>query len=67
MWSNFWKDFNSEHEWRFPELAPWQIQRSFGKMFRIFLCEDRHFFILEEFSLNFTLFVSSPRLVVTAE
>jgi hypothetical protein len=30
MWSNFWKDFNSEHEWRFPELAPWQIQRSFG-------------------------------------
>jgi hypothetical protein len=30
MWSNFWKDFHSEHEWRFPEIAPLQIQRSLG-------------------------------------
>jgi hypothetical protein len=32
MWSNFWGDFQSEHEWRFPELAPWQIQRLHGNL-----------------------------------
>jgi hypothetical protein len=30
MSSNFWNDFHSEHEWRFPEIAPWQIQRALG-------------------------------------
>jgi hypothetical protein len=30
MWSNFWKDLHSEHEWRFPEIAPWQIHRALG-------------------------------------
>ena len=30
MGSTFWKDFNSEDRWRFPEIAPWQIQRSLG-------------------------------------
>jgi hypothetical protein len=30
MWSNFWTDFNSEDRWRFPEIAPWQIQKSLG-------------------------------------
>lgn len=30
MSSNFWNDFHSEHEWRFPEIAPWQIQRNLG-------------------------------------
>lgn len=30
MWSNFWNDFHSEHEWRFPEVAPWKIQRALG-------------------------------------
>ena len=30
MSSNFWNDFQSEHEWRFPEVAPSQIQRALG-------------------------------------
>jgi hypothetical protein len=30
MSSNLWNDFHSEHEWRFPEIAPWQIQRNLG-------------------------------------
>jgi hypothetical protein len=30
MWSNFWKDFLSKDHWRFPEIAPWQVQKSFG-------------------------------------
>ena len=30
MWSNFWKDFESEDRWRFPDVAPWQVQKSFG-------------------------------------
>lgn len=30
MWSNLWKDFLSEDHWRFPEIAPWQVQKSFG-------------------------------------
>jgi hypothetical protein len=30
MWSNFWKDFESENRWRFPDVAPWQVQKSFG-------------------------------------
>ena len=30
MWLNFWRDFASEEQWRFPEVAPWQIERSLG-------------------------------------
>jgi len=30
MWSNFWRDFQSEHDWRFPDVPPWQIYRYFG-------------------------------------
>ena len=30
MWSNLWKDFLSEEHWRFSEIAPWQVQKSFG-------------------------------------
>lgn len=30
MWSKFWKDFISEDQWRFPEIAPRQIERSLG-------------------------------------
>ena len=30
MFSSFWKDFQSEHEWRFPEIPPWQIHRYLG-------------------------------------
>jgi hypothetical protein len=30
MWSNFWKDLHSGHEWRFPEIALWQIHRALG-------------------------------------
>ena len=30
IWSNFWKDFQSEHDWRFPEVPPWQIHRYLG-------------------------------------
>jgi len=28
--SNFWTDFQSEHDWRFPEVPPWQIHRYLG-------------------------------------
>jgi hypothetical protein len=28
--SNFWTDFQSEHDWRFPEVPPWQIYRYLG-------------------------------------
>jgi hypothetical protein len=27
MFSSFWTDFQNEHEWRFPEIPPWQIHR----------------------------------------
>lgn len=30
MWSNFWKDLLVEDLWMFPEVAPWQIQKSIG-------------------------------------
>ena len=30
MWSRFWTDFQSEHDWRFPEVPPWQIHRYLG-------------------------------------
>jgi hypothetical protein len=30
MWSHFWKDFLSEDRWRFPEIAPRQMQTSLG-------------------------------------
>lgn len=30
MWSNFWTDLNSEDRWQFPDIAPRQIQKSFG-------------------------------------
>jgi hypothetical protein len=30
MWANFWTDFISEDRWRFPEIAPRQIQKSLG-------------------------------------
>jgi hypothetical protein len=26
VWSKFWKDFNSENHWRFPDVAPSQLQ-----------------------------------------
>jgi hypothetical protein len=29
-WIAFWKDFNSQNEWRFPELPPVQLQKAFG-------------------------------------
>ncbi|HEX6565662.1 MAG TPA: hypothetical protein VF020_15335 [Chthoniobacterales bacterium] len=29
-WWVFWKDFNYEEEWKFPELPPVQLQNSFG-------------------------------------
>lgn len=29
-WSSFWLDFQSEHEWRFPEVPPWRIHRYLG-------------------------------------
>jgi hypothetical protein len=29
-WENFWADFQSEQEWRFPEVPPWQIHRYLG-------------------------------------
>jgi hypothetical protein len=28
-WRGFWKDFNSKEDWRFPELPPVQLQKSF--------------------------------------
>jgi hypothetical protein len=30
MWTNFWRDFNRENEWRFPEVAPAQLQELLG-------------------------------------
>ena len=30
MWSNFWQDFNSENNWRFPDTAPSQLQELLG-------------------------------------
>ncbi|HYZ72786.1 MAG TPA: hypothetical protein VE641_06875 [Chthoniobacterales bacterium] len=27
-WRVFWKDFNSDEDWRFPELSPVQLQES---------------------------------------
>ena len=27
-WRGFWKDFNSNQEWIFPELPPTQLQKS---------------------------------------
>lgn len=30
MWSSFWTDFQTEHQWRFPEIPPWQIHRYLG-------------------------------------
>jgi hypothetical protein len=30
FWENFWRDFQSEEEWRFPEVPPWQIHRYLG-------------------------------------
>ena len=27
-WRGFWKDFNSNENWRFPELSPVQLQKS---------------------------------------
>jgi hypothetical protein len=29
-WRAFWRDFNCEAEWRFPELPPVQLQKAFG-------------------------------------
>jgi hypothetical protein len=30
MWSSFWTDFQSEQDWRFPEVPPWQIHGYLG-------------------------------------
>jgi hypothetical protein len=30
MWTNFWTDFNTENDWRFPEIAPAQLQELLG-------------------------------------
>ena len=30
IWSKFWADFQSEHNWLFPEVPPWQIYRYLG-------------------------------------
>ncbi|MBV8277845.1 MAG: hypothetical protein JO170_21640 [Verrucomicrobia bacterium] len=30
LWSSVWKDFQTEHAWRFPEVPPWQIHRYLG-------------------------------------
>jgi hypothetical protein len=30
MWANFWKDFNSENEWRFPDVEPSRLQELMG-------------------------------------
>jgi hypothetical protein len=27
IWSKFWADFQSEHDWLFPEVPPWQNYR----------------------------------------
>ena len=29
-WAKFWKDFNSENDWRFPDLDPLQLQELIG-------------------------------------
>lgn len=31
MWTNFWRDFNRENDWRFPEVAPAQQQQLLGR------------------------------------
>jgi hypothetical protein len=30
MWTNFWTDFNKEHNWRFPEVAPTRLEELLG-------------------------------------
>jgi hypothetical protein len=30
MWTNFWRDFNRENEWRFPDVAPARLQELLG-------------------------------------
>ena len=30
MWTNFWRDFNREIEWRFPNVAPARFQELLG-------------------------------------
>ena len=30
MLRSFWKDFNTEHEWRFPDVAPSRLQELLG-------------------------------------
>ena len=30
IWSRFWTDFQSEQDWRFPEVPPGQIHRNLG-------------------------------------
>jgi hypothetical protein len=30
MWTDFWTDFNAENDWRFPEIAPAQLQELLG-------------------------------------
>jgi hypothetical protein len=30
MWSNFWTDFQSKHDWRFPDVPPSQITDVLG-------------------------------------
>jgi hypothetical protein len=30
VWSKFWKDFNSESHWLFPDVAPSQLQELLG-------------------------------------
>ena len=30
MWTNFWRDFNRENVWRFPEVPPARLQELLG-------------------------------------
>ena len=30
MWTKFWRDFNRENEWRFPDVAPARLQELLG-------------------------------------
>jgi hypothetical protein len=30
MWTNFWRDFNRENEWRFPDVTPARLQELLG-------------------------------------
>jgi hypothetical protein len=30
MWTNFWRDFDRGNDWRFPEVAPAQLQELLG-------------------------------------